>query len=90
MTPSQAVYLRSLVRAAEVVGDMELLAEFLGVQPKQLALWMSGVVQTPVDVFLKVVDLLMGQRDAAPWDPGAPSHYEGRRYCGTGLSFGSR
>lgn len=62
MTQSQAVYIRSLARAAEVVGSTQLLAQLLGVQPKELVLWISGLAEPPVDVFLKVVDLLMPPR----------------------------
>lgn len=54
-----SVYMRTLRRAAEVIGGFEALAAYLDVRPLHLHAWMNGTHETPTDVFLKVVDLLM-------------------------------
>ncbi len=64
MTHSQSVYVRTLVRAAEVMGGFEALAAYLDVRPIHLHAWMNGTRETPADVFLKVVDFLMYERFA--------------------------
>lgn len=79
MSPSQAVYMRALLRATQLVGgNLDLLAVFLDVSPKQVTLWMSGVVQMPDDAFLKVVDLLMDQRDSATREAQRATSYASR------------
>jgi hypothetical protein len=59
MAHSQSVYMSTLRRAAEVIGGFEALAAYLDVRPIYLHAWMNGTLETPTDVFLKVVDLLM-------------------------------
>lgn len=59
MSHSQSVYMRTLARAEEVIGGFEALAAYLDVRPIYLHAWMNGTLETPTDVFLKVVDLLM-------------------------------
>ena len=59
MAHSPSVYMRTLRRAAEVIGGFEALAAYLDVRPLHLHAWMNGTHETPTDVFLKVVDLLM-------------------------------
>jgi len=46
-------YARVIRRAADFC-----LAERLGISPRQLKLWMSGLAEPPADVFLKVADVL--------------------------------
>ena len=60
--PQTDVYLRTLRRAAELLGDEEALARRLKVTPSHLALWMQGVESPPTHVFLRAVDLL-SERD---------------------------
>jgi hypothetical protein len=62
MTPSQSVYTRTLSHAVRIAGGDERLAFLLGASSTQLAEWLCGAEQIPVDVFLKAVDLLM-ERD---------------------------
>jgi len=56
--PQREVYLRTLRRAAELVGDEEALARKLNVTPSHLALWMTGAEAPPTYVFLRAVDLV--------------------------------
>jgi DNA-binding transcriptional regulator YdaS (Cro superfamily) len=52
------VYVRTLQRAAELVGGEEALARRLKVTPSHLALWLHGVVLPPCDFFLKAADIV--------------------------------
>jgi DNA-binding transcriptional regulator YdaS (Cro superfamily) len=52
------VYIRTLKRAAELVGGEEALARLLRVTPSHLELWIRGVVSPPGDVFLKAADIV--------------------------------
>jgi hypothetical protein len=58
------VYVRTLTRAAELVGGAEALAHRLKVTPSHLDLWMRGVEQAPTHIFLKAVDLLQDSDDS--------------------------
>jgi hypothetical protein len=53
-----AVHVRTLQRAAQVAGGVEMLASYLKVRPSRLRLWLQGSVTPPMDVFLRAVDLL--------------------------------
>jgi DNA-binding transcriptional regulator YdaS (Cro superfamily) len=52
------VYIRTLKRAAELIGGEEELARRLMVTPAHLALWIRGVLPPPGDVFLKAADIV--------------------------------
>jgi DNA-binding transcriptional regulator YdaS (Cro superfamily) len=52
------VYIRTLKRAAEIVGGEEELARRLKVTPTHLTLWIRGVVSPPSDVFLQAADIV--------------------------------
>ena len=56
------VHVRTLHRAAELVGGAEALAFRLKVTPSHLALWMNGLEPAPTYVFLRAVDLVL-ERD---------------------------
>lgn len=56
--PETDLYLRTLRRAAEVMGDEDALAQRLRVTPSHLALWIQGIESPPTYVFLRAVDLL--------------------------------
>jgi DNA-binding transcriptional regulator YiaG len=56
--PDTDLYLRTLRRAAELIGDQEALARRLNVTPSHLALWIQGVEKPPTYVFLRAVDLV--------------------------------
>jgi DNA-binding transcriptional regulator YdaS (Cro superfamily) len=53
------VHVRTLRRAAELVGGEQALALRLQVTPSHLALWLAGVEVPPADVFLRAVDIVM-------------------------------
>jgi hypothetical protein len=56
------VYVRTLERAVEIEGGEQALALRLKVTPSHLALWIQGIERPPVEVFLRVVDLLTDQQ----------------------------
>jgi len=53
------VQARALRRAAELLGGPDALAHHLRVPRERLNYWSSGVVPTPPDVFLTIVDMLI-------------------------------
>jgi len=57
---SLTVHAKALKRAAEILGGRDRLREYLRVPASHLNLWMSGAEKPPLDVFLKVVDLISG------------------------------
>lgn len=52
------LYLRTLRRAAELIGGEGALAVALKVTPSHLALWLEGRESPPVEIFLRAVDLV--------------------------------
>jgi hypothetical protein len=56
------VYIRSFARAAELLGGVDKLAAHLNVSKSHLRWWIKGSGSPPVDLFLRVVDLLMDQK----------------------------
>lgn len=65
------VYIRTLVRAAQIVGGAQELALKLKVTPSHLALWMSGAEPCPPNVFLQAVDLVLERADKPAATPPA-------------------
>jgi hypothetical protein len=68
------VYIRTLARAAEILGGTTELAFRLKVTPSHLSLWLGGLEPCPANVFLQAVDLVLerqssGQRAPALSDP---------------------
>jgi hypothetical protein len=65
------VYVKTLVRAAALVGGEAELAMRLTVPRNELHLWISGANKPPVEVFLMAVDIVMehDQHKTAPWLP---------------------
>ena len=68
------VYIRTLARAAEIVGGATELAFRLKVTPSHLSLWMGGLEPCPANVFLQAVDLVLeheinAQRAPLPAEP---------------------
>jgi DNA-binding transcriptional regulator YdaS (Cro superfamily) len=53
------VHVRTLRRAAALVGGEQELALRLKVTPSHLVLWMAGAAVPPADVFLRAVDIVM-------------------------------
>lgn len=52
------VYLRTLERAAQIVGGEQALALHLKVTPSHLALWLKGLEEPTIEAFLRAVDLV--------------------------------
>ena len=52
------VYLRTLKRAAQIVGGEQALALHLKVTPSHLALWLKGLEEPTTEAFLRAVDLV--------------------------------
>ena len=55
------IFERSFERAAEILGGVEALADYLKVSPALLEAWMSGDASIPGDALLKAVDLVLDQ-----------------------------
>jgi hypothetical protein len=66
------VYIRTLARAAEIVGGAQELAFRLRVTPSHLSLWMGGLEPCPGDIFLKAVDLVLEREIAMQTASRAP------------------
>jgi hypothetical protein len=56
------VRVRTLAKAAEIVGGRESLRYRLKVSTVLLAVWFSGAEPPPTDVFLKAVDIVEDAR----------------------------
>jgi hypothetical protein len=63
------VYVKTLVRAAQIVGGEAELALRLKVTPSHLHLWIRGLSDPPLDVFLRAVDIVVEHDQAKP--PGS-------------------
>jgi hypothetical protein len=70
------VHIRTLVRAAQIVGGAEALALRLKVTPSHLALWMSGAEPCPPNIFLRAVDLVLERANQPPRGPSGPAPRE--------------
>jgi hypothetical protein len=55
----RSVRVRTLRRAADIVGGQAQLRKYLNVSALCLAAWLSGADIAPTGVFLKAVDLVM-------------------------------
>jgi hypothetical protein len=66
------VHIRTLARAAQIVGGPQELAIKLKVTPSHLALWMSGAEPCPPNVFLQAVDLVLERSGQTPVKPAPP------------------
>ena len=53
------VHMRAFMRAAELAGGAEALAERLYFPRSQVRRWVSGEEQVPTAAFLKIVDFLI-------------------------------
>jgi len=52
------VYVRTLQRAADIVGGPLALAERLKVTPSHLDLWLKGLESPREEIFLRAVDIV--------------------------------
>ncbi|HYL90999.1 MAG TPA: YdaS family helix-turn-helix protein [Burkholderiales bacterium] len=61
---------RTLRRAAEVVGGPEALAQALGVSPEIVSAWLLGQQALPNETYLRALDLVsQGPHHKAPRKP---------------------
>ena len=60
--------MRTLRRAAEILGGIDQLRIYLRASRRQLAAWMQGGEKLPLDLFLKIVDLIL--EHGSPSIPG--------------------
>lgn len=71
---ASSVYSRALQKAADLLGGRGKLARFLRVPTKDLDGWIADEAKPPLNVFLRVVDLIVDETgspsEAA--DPGEP------------------
>ena len=51
------LHARLLERAVRILGGAEEVADYLGVSPGWIRIWMRGLSTLPDDLFLKLVDL---------------------------------
>jgi hypothetical protein len=58
----KSIYTRTLERAAEILGDEEVLAAFLGISWTELRRWLSGKEAPTQDAFLRSVDILNNEQ----------------------------
>jgi hypothetical protein len=64
--PKTTIYVRTLHKAAEILGGERALARYLRVPMPELFAWMRpGSVPPPTTIFLKAVDLILHDCDDA-------------------------
>jgi hypothetical protein len=73
---ASSVYSRTLQKAADLLGGRKKLARVLRVPAKELDTWIADEAKPPLNVFLRVVDLLIDETgttpEAAVSDPDEP------------------
>ena len=80
---ASSVYSRALQKAADLLGGRSKLARFLRVPTKDLDGWIADEAKPPLNVFLRVVDLIIDETGTAPetaepGDPPPPRDASGR------------
>ena len=63
---ASSVYSRTLQKAADLLGSRKKLARVLRVPTKDLDSWIADEVKPPLNVFLRVVDLIIDETGSAP------------------------
>ncbi|HET7670709.1 MAG TPA: hypothetical protein VFK84_09900 [Burkholderiales bacterium] len=56
------VYMRTLQRAADIVGGPDALAQRLKVTPSHLELWLKGIESPREEIFLRAVDIVSDEQ----------------------------
>ena len=71
---ASSVYSRTLQKAAELLGGRKKLARVLRIPMTDLEAWIADEAKPPLNVFLRVVDLIIDETGAAPesGEPGDP------------------
>ncbi len=70
------VYVKTLARAALIVGGVDRLALQLKVRPELLALWLCGERHPPTDAFLNAVDIVVADTVSPQRIVSAPEREE--------------
>jgi hypothetical protein len=78
-----SVYSRTLQKAADMLGGRNKLARTLRVPMKDLEAWIADEAKPPLNVFLRVVDMIIDEPGAAassgePGDAQPPRDAAGR------------
>lgn len=68
-----SVYVRTLLKAAELMGGRKKLAAHLGAPAAELEKWISGDAVPSLPVFLKAVDLILDETPAPGDDVASDS-----------------
>lgn len=72
---ASSVYSRALQKACDLLGGGKKLARLLRVPVSDLERWIADEAKPPLNVFLRVVDLIIDETGAAPdasSEPGEP------------------
>ena len=73
MTVAATVYVRTLQKAAELLGGRAKLCRHLRVPAAELDKWLQGSAKPPLAVFLRAVDVVVDEVPAPGGsDPGEP------------------
>ena len=69
-----SVYSRTLQKAAELLGGRKKLARTLRAPIKDIEMWIADEAKPPLNVFLRVGDLIIDEAGSAPeaTEPGEP------------------
>ena len=59
MMPPATLYQRTLARACELVGGVDVLADRLSVQELRMHIWLKGLVTPDLQTFRKAVDVVV-------------------------------
>jgi hypothetical protein len=62
---ASSVYSRTLQKAADLIGGRKKLARVLRVPTKDLEAWIADEAKPPLNVFLRVVDLIIDETGPA-------------------------
>jgi hypothetical protein len=57
---SKDTYRVTLARAAQALGGAQALCKRLGVPMRDMTMWLEGKSTPPMHVFLRVIDILLG------------------------------
>ena len=63
---ASSVYSRTLQKAADLLGSRKKLARVLRVPTKDLESWIADEAKPPLNVFLRVVDLIIDETGTTP------------------------
>ena len=51
-------YAKALSRAEQILGSRARMAAFLGVAPEKVQAWLDGDEETPLEIFLRSLDVI--------------------------------